>query len=1398
MATSNLNIQIQAFVNGLQQVQQMGQQMVQLAQQSQQVGTASQQASSNFGAFTGQMDATAAAADKLAGYLKAAAGAFLALVAVKGVKSVADYAASVQLLGVTLGIVGGNAGYTTKEMQQYEDATKAAGITTEAARRAMTGMIQAGLKLGPSSAGAAANIALLATAAQDLAVVTGQNSSDTLTKLITNIQQLDTQGLRYMGIVVNMDEVTTKWAAANGVAAASMTQAQKQQALLNATLEKAGALTGAYEASMDTVGKKLSSLDRFQKTLSENLGNILLPAYKEMVIVLTDVTKGASDMAGELDKSGTVAESLAEVVRKLLAAGKAVFVPLVTLAKELGSALVETASKLKSAFEGVNFGNVGGQLKTIVDAVTEFGVKVIKAVGDAAPYFAALAQQLVGTAEIVTKLFIRFTSVFASMGEGVSITGLLVAALTTLGAGVAIIVDGFTVLQGVLGIALGIATAGLGALTQGLGYVLKGIGFIVPGAGELGDVLVSMGDAAQKASVGLIKAGNATLVDVKEGKTAWNEFKKAQDGVADGADKNAKAIEEQAKAVSKHDAALKEVTEKVRLYTRSVNEGVLTGEAATKAAADLSKTIAEVGKEAKFTDRELAKLTTGVKLSADKAGNLDKAYKDLGLSASTFAKGLSEAGIKGVEAFNSLAQSGTLSSEQLRQAFAKGIEMETSIRGLKTFQQAAEEAFKKGKLSAGDYQSALSSTEHQFESLVEKELKAAKSPADFAKIKADIAELGVKAAESGARVDTLKAAMASIGSVGSFDVGLAATKIEDLGKKGALTAEQVKSMTGELSSMAIKSSLTTEQIEKLNDKLFEVETASKKAGKSSDEIAKLKQEIITAAGATRVTGAQLSAMLETTIQKGSAASVSMASIASALDKVREASTQATAKMLALSAESAKQADNNAKITQAETGIFKQQLDITEQRLKVRNAEAKAISDGTEQSKLMLAAERASLAVAEAKGVLLSLQLDAQVAGQTLITAQSALKNAEDDIGYKNGDAAALRRHKAAQTDVTNAQVALDTAKGSVSAQEGYVSVLERAAAQTDKVAEAQKRVTDQVNGAKAAQANFLHGLAGVYNKIWGAAHGMEKLGYSTREAAEIQKGAIDVASRGAGSLESMFEALGKSLKYVEEKAQSFKDSMLKATEFASKFDDVKNSAEATARAVFDGARNTHYLNVGIEAANEVYKKVAVEARKIADAAIDSVGGFQKATDAIHLELLDAQGRDEEASKLRFAQRQKDLDLEYKILAIKLKAAEITAQAAGLDTADIRAAIQEEKAAYEDAKKELSALEAIKVQQIKKDIADKAAQAKADALKTTTDKAPPAQPDPSYLKYVDTLKNQSAPDTVGPTKATAAAAPANLGAYTLNLNSDKGSVAAKIPADQSGNFMQFLASAQRTF
>lgn len=210
--------------------------------------------------------------------------------------------ARVDTLGVSLDIVGKNAGYTKDQLDEYEEGVKSMGITTQAARISLTQMMQAQLDVSQASE--------LARASQDAAVIAGVNSSEAFQRIIHGITTLQPEILRYLGITINMSQELDKYAKTTGKAADQITYQEKQQVMLNATLKAAEGIAGTYEASMDSVGKKLSSLPRYIEEIQYTLGEMFQPA---MLVGVETYTEKLKEIQTWLEENPELIEELGRV-----------------------------------------------------------------------------------------------------------------------------------------------------------------------------------------------------------------------------------------------------------------------------------------------------------------------------------------------------------------------------------------------------------------------------------------------------------------------------------------------------------------------------------------------------------------------------------------------------------------------------------------------------------------------------------------------------------------------------------------------------------------------------------------------------------------------------------------------------------------------------------------------------------------------------------------------------------------------------------------------------------------------------------------------------------------------------------------------------------------------------
>jgi hypothetical protein len=1292
MASSNLQILVQAFVQGLDQLQQLGKQMAQVGVDAQQAGqsaggaaqgfTAAGQGAANAGGqlaqFVAQGQQAAASFNSLIEVVKGAAVAFAGFVAVASMKDAADISARNETLGVTLGIVGKNAGYTTEELVKYETEVKGLGITTSAARDSLIQMIQAGLQIGPVAAGGASQIALMARAAQDLAVVTGENSSATLRRMITNIQQLDVVGLRFMGIVVNLEDATAKYAEKLGKTAGALTSTEKQQALLNAAMEKARGLQGAYEASLDTVGKKLSSMKRYQEEAASAIGNTLLPAYTVLVDAATAFLKKVQEIASGIAESGKVAQVLKDIMRGVLDFAGEITSALVGALQSIAPALESAFSKLQEAFKDIDLGGITEGFKTILGYAVDFGTAVVNAIGDAAPSIRLLVDAfgMVGSAimDAVKEIF----SFGEGMGDANAAGDLLSTLLQSLGLLVAGFADGLNAVKAVAEVMFAGLTVGFGAIANVIGDV---VGLV---SKDLGQAFKQVGDTAIEMGMKSAEAARKTFESFSTGETyvqkyadKLKELPAAHEADAEAAKKSADVKKE----------AFNQAEELVRKYTRAVNDGKLSGEAAATEFKNVTAEIATMAKEFDFTQKEVEQLNNKLQGSLDKSDKTAEAFKTLGTTASDFGKQTSAAGTRAVEAFNQLAQSGKLTSEELYRAFDKALNMETSIAGLTQFRQALDQAFKDGKISAEEYGSAVQLVGAKFDELLDKQLKAAHTKEDFKQLE-----------------DQVKA----------------------LGDSGAISGQQVSSA-----------------LEKIQEK----------ASGAREEIQRLAQQ-----------------------------QTALAEASTRLAKADLAATQA-----------------NIEVQRAMNALIQ--------------AEIRFRQDGTELAQQELEAARLNVQLAEQREQLAQLQRQQESAAMDVLIAKQQLLNAEKEKELNIGNATIAAKVDAARKELESKQLVLEHTKQDVESQQQNVIVTQAAAEQARVLADNMRDAAD--NTKKAAEAG--NGIKGwVVDSSEQIAtftsdsvvQQFRQIGLSLEEASkrayDLMGGMNAVVAFGKAGVNhyyAIMKAIQDTKKELEAQAEAAKS-------VEENYRKVKAQAEDIASGAEDATNQMVGWGAGADAVSEAYRRIRKDARDAATAANDAARSFVNSALSIREELLNAQGREDEATKLRYSQRQKELALEYQMLQVKIRAAIVTAKAAGVNTGDLEKSLADASSAYQQAQSDLKELERLDLESIskkreeeKKAAEEAKARAAEDARKSAEDKKAAATEDTASRVNALTVASQvprAVANSTSSVQSIANECPMSGGSsktVTVNFTLGSSSVPVQVAAGDEAQLLDLLQRAR---
>lgn len=223
--------------------------------------------------------------EMLSGAMKKSGMALSALGAAGGalIAKTTLLAARVETLGIVMRQVGTTAGYTTEELNRFEEGVRKQGITTQVARTNIIRLIQANIDLEHATK--------LARISQDAAVIAGINSSEAFQRMVWAINTLRPQVLKQMGLTVSLNEAYKNYAEKLGVAVTQLDMQQKKQAMVNEIMIKGEAIQGSYEAAMETAGKKMTSLARHMEEAARSVGEAFLPAFAALIDAVTAAFK---------------------------------------------------------------------------------------------------------------------------------------------------------------------------------------------------------------------------------------------------------------------------------------------------------------------------------------------------------------------------------------------------------------------------------------------------------------------------------------------------------------------------------------------------------------------------------------------------------------------------------------------------------------------------------------------------------------------------------------------------------------------------------------------------------------------------------------------------------------------------------------------------------------------------------------------------------------------------------------------------------------------------------------------------------------------------------------------------------------------------------------------------
>jgi hypothetical protein len=260
-------------------------------------------------------------------------------------------AARVDELDVAMNAVGKATGLGYQAIRDAAIATKDMGIEMEIAQQSAIKFAQNNLDLAYASQ--------LARAAQDLAVVSGKNSTETFNMLTHAVITGRSEVLKSVGIQKSAGQMYESFARSIGKSANSLTYQEKQQAVATGALKEAAKVAGTYEAAMQSPGKVLRSFARITNDIQVSLGEMLLKGIGPIVFSLYEFYKSISKAITGSVAFRTAIEAIKQVIIKLTA-------PVVTFLEKMKD-IVDNFTKVSTAAGEVksNFDPVGDSVKKL-------------------------------------------------------------------------------------------------------------------------------------------------------------------------------------------------------------------------------------------------------------------------------------------------------------------------------------------------------------------------------------------------------------------------------------------------------------------------------------------------------------------------------------------------------------------------------------------------------------------------------------------------------------------------------------------------------------------------------------------------------------------------------------------------------------------------------------------------------------------------------------------------------------------------------------------------------------------------------------------------------------------------------------------------------------------------
>ena len=255
---------------------------------------ASNQASGEFKKAFGDLGALGKEAEKMGKGMRSAGlaitgGVTTPLVGFIATSAVA--AARVDGLKLANNQLAQSAGYTEQYVQAQAQSVKSMGIESAAAQQIVAKFMTAQLDLADASN--------LARIAQDQAVISGENSTETMTRLTDALITGNSQMFRSMNMTLDLSGHYEALAVGLGKNVDELSETERVQARVNAVMEYGTTIAGTYEAAMGDSFKQMGSFKRMINDIAVDAGQYFTPALNTAVFGVKDLLGTVSELISE-------------------------------------------------------------------------------------------------------------------------------------------------------------------------------------------------------------------------------------------------------------------------------------------------------------------------------------------------------------------------------------------------------------------------------------------------------------------------------------------------------------------------------------------------------------------------------------------------------------------------------------------------------------------------------------------------------------------------------------------------------------------------------------------------------------------------------------------------------------------------------------------------------------------------------------------------------------------------------------------------------------------------------------------------------------------------------------------------------------------------------------------